>query len=872
MASITRPYVSSVLKEAAELKIEELERSKAAFQARYNGNEAIDAAGQDPLKRAIALLEQIKVLDPYLEDDDDLKRITRFIDQAKDDRSMSSKISKIEKQLMEKLKLQGNRLNVSSLHSNVLRQAMYADVSSDTVTSKLENATLEDEFELVEEALEGVLEKFEKDTFTVKDVDTEDLEKFLNGLFQHESAKLSLARLKEDIEDYGNDVFTGAIEVDNEGLEWCIEDLLGDKLLSDETRKTLEGYLHSPAAMRELRSTMNMKSVRHWNWRNVEKGLPVTARQDQEGKYCITVDEDIIDMIFLHSLATGWSMKLKECLVELIGDRNIWSRNQKSRYNTPPIIISGISLSDDRYKDYVREFFLSELPKLEGSAPHVAPLRATKAELMKHLAQELRTREVLQGSVNAVVTDVNDLAASLPHKTILTILKFIGVPQGWLDVFTRFLQAPLNMGPLVRGTSDRVRNRAAGLPSDHAMTTLLSELVMFFLDLDIHKQTENYLYRLGEKGYLVGSSEDCNKVKESLASFNTLMGTEISSKDGLSDEPIGFVNFETSPVKFTINDAKVEAFAHKVKKELASSKTILEWISTWNSAVGNYANNRFGPLCNVFGKAHVEAVTAAHNRIHEIIFDGGNLTVHFKLFFASLIHPEAAAIIADPAFAWEPFMYLPTAYGGLGIKNPYVRLGLASDMVEDPTAELKQYLENEKEYYKRASDNFAAMNAEARERKLTSLFGDDKERQAKTFKDGEIHSFMTFEEMIKFRESCNYPMLPYPPYPQPIPAFMPVPNITVPCSELLVEVFDPIDASDRVQDSVRGLAGRNGMKTWWRTSNEQQWVLQMYEEECFEAFGGLEIWHGESVPLETLRTMRGEEEEDDDSSSSYISR
>jgi hypothetical protein len=394
---------------------------------------------------------------------------------------------------------------------------------------------------------------------------------------------------------------------------------------------------------------------------------------------------------------------------------------------------------------------------------------------------------------------------------------------------------------------------------------------MFFLELDVHKKTENYLYRLEDKGYLVGSSEDCNAAKEALSSFSSLMGIEASSKDGLADDPMGFVTFETSPVKFTINNDKVEAWAHKVKKELASCTTIIDWISTWNWTVGTYASHRFGPLANVFGKAHLEAVTAAYNRIHEILFDTGNLTVNFKLVFMSLINPDAIPIICDPSFAWEPFMYLPTAYGGLGIKNPYVRLNLARDIVEDPTAELKEYLETEKQYYKRAEDNFKTMNTEARERKLNSIFGDDKERLAKTFGDKDPATFMTFEELIKFREACNYPILAFPPYPHPVPPYMPNPSVIPAFTSLLIDLYDSIECSDRVNDNVRSLSGRNGMQTWWRLSKENQWVLQMYEEECFESFGGLEIWHGESVPLETLKTLRGDMNDDDDDSSSYLS-
>jgi hypothetical protein len=60
------------------------------------------------------------------------------------------------------------------------------------------------------------------------------------------------------------------------------------------------------------------------------------------------------------------------------------------------------------------------------------------------------------------------------------------------------------------------------------------------------------------------------------------------------------------------------------------------------------------------------------------------------------------------------------------------------------------------------------------------------------------------------------------------------------------------------------------MKRWFSLSGEERWVLQMYEEECFERYGGMEIWDGDAVPLELLKVVRGEDwegEDDDDEGS-----
>jgi hypothetical protein len=168
------------------------------------------------------------------------------------------------------------------------------------------------------------LEEFEKDTFTAKDVDTAGIEEYLASLFDNRGAQNKLQRIRRDMESYGEDLMEFNGEVEEETLQWCIVDLIKNELISDEKKKTLQGYLQSPMALSELAGLLKMKSIQHWKWRGAEKGLPVTARMNGEGKYCIVVEEDIIDMLFLHTLAVGWSMKLRECLSAAVSHPGVW--------------------------------------------------------------------------------------------------------------------------------------------------------------------------------------------------------------------------------------------------------------------------------------------------------------------------------------------------------------------------------------------------------------------------------------------------------------------------------------------------------------------------------------------------------------------
>ncbi|KAF2737014.1 hypothetical protein EJ04DRAFT_510583 [Polyplosphaeria fusca] len=928
--------ISPALRQAADLKVDEFYREKEAFKKHYQDNSAIIAAGDDTLKRLSILLEGITKLYPHIEDDDDLETTRRYIEQAQNDQSVSeSKLQNLEKKLMEKVTLQMNRLEVTSLHVDILQEAMSPNTSIPSMATKLEKTILEDGFEVVENELEDVFEAFEKNTFKSKDVQVDELNSYLDELFDGDNGKQALQYLREDITEYANSISNGTEHLDEETLEWCINNLISEGMINDDTKATLQRYLQSPQAIREVKSALNMKSIRRWNWKDADKGLPLTVQQDSNGRHCIGVDEDIVDLLFLHTLSISFGIKLKECLTDLVLDGSVWARSKPippedmdkrdyyllnprpthrkpgTKYTVctmchdpspvmtpapmppmayapppPPMVevvrrrktkrrirpsapFVGFHLEEERFRYYMRHFFLKRLPNRVGASPEITPLKETQANLIKHLATERRVQTAFNSGAGFITTNFGSFASLLPHKTILTLLKFIGMPQQWLDFFTRFLEAPLNTSLLNNG--NYVVTRKNGLTSAHGMEPLLSELVLFFLDFSVHKKTGAYLYRLRDEMYVPCTANEVEPFVDAISQFKRTMGLETDHEIAWGPISIGFLDFKwylADPVNFKINMSRVEVEACWVKKQLSACTTILEWIRVWNETMGIYAAHNFGPLAEVFGKAHLDAVTGAYNRMHEIIFDGSNLTAH-------LIHLLTTRFptLSSPPFALEPLLYLPTAYGGLGVKNPYITLNLARNLVKDPNAAIKCYLDSERAYYDKAAANFSALKPDAIARKLDSIFNNDEPRIAAALGDDRT-SFMPFKDFVAHRESMPYPPLPLPPYPAPLPtAYTPVPAMVPMYNALLLEPVDHMPCSDRVSDEVRACARKGlDMKYWRRLKGEERWVLQLYADECFERYGGLEIWVGGAVPMEVLRIVRGEDMDgDDDDSSSYMS-
>lgn len=530
-----------------------------------------------------------------------------------------------------------------------------------------------------------------------------------------------------------------------------------------------------------------------------------------------------------------------------------------------------MTITAERNRQYFDHFFLPGLPDRFGSDYKLQRPKETQASIIHHLVAETKLRETLDGEVHGIAATFDSFGATLPHEVILEVLKFIGVPEQWIVVFTRFLKAPLNMGPLVRGASDQILTRSQGVPVAHGMERFLTELSLFFLDVAVHQKTEAHLYRLRDQCYFVGNEEQCQKAVEIITDFAQVFGID-HSISSMHDTTIGATTFTLIDGKATIelNDDRIEEFAHSAQKQLAACTNVLDWIRTWNSTIGTYASHLFGPLSRGIGKPHLEAITQAYNRIHEHIFKTSDLATHIKL----MIQDNGRKPLHDPPYALDAIIFLPTAYGGLGVKNPYITLSLASEIPDNPTTELENYLAEEKCYYERAKETFQLYTPDAVDKRLEAVFSTDPTRIKNAFGNDDPKIFPSFEEFVKLRNDLLFFPLPPTPYPHPVPTFCPTPHAAGAFQMLLSEPVEHIISDDLVSEYVGKCAGSGRMKRWWRLSGEDRWVLQMFGEECIERYGSMKLWIESYVPVELLRVVRGDDGEmgdEGDDASSYLS-
>jgi hypothetical protein len=518
----------------------------------------------------------------------------------------------------------------------------------------------------------------------------------------------------------------------------------------------------------------------------------------------------------------------------------------------PPFYIDTVdTLDDERHRIYMKDFFMSRLPSLEGCIPKVMRQEAVQASLIKTLAAEVKLREAFDDEVYASAVKFISPASTLSHKVVLTVLKSLGVPDIFLGFFTRFLEAKLSSG------SDRVVTRVASVPAGHAMELFFTEAIFFFLEVAVYKRTGLYLYRLHNTCYFVGTTKQGSQVQEEITKFSKIMNMDYSILPG--SLPIGNLVLQRQPSaqsSFQISNAEVECYAHRMKKQLDTCSTVLEWIRVWNNTVGTYAAHLFGPLAQVFGSTHLTVVTAAYKLIFSIIFPNSNLTAHVT----QMLHSHFSLPLDDPPLALEALIYLPHAYGGLGVKNPFTTLNLARDLPADPSADLIQYMASETQYYDAAATHFR-LHTQRRSMPPSPFYTDACATPA-TGPDSDTRSFIPKSELTSHREYTSLGNR----------RTRHKHRLATTYRTLLEEPVAPIALGGRVDDELRRLAGRGDMKSVVRLSGEELWVLRLYAAECFERWGGLEIWCAESVPMEAMRGVRGVMwDEDDDSDSDMTS-
>ncbi|KAI0406936.1 hypothetical protein F4802DRAFT_60517 [Xylaria palmicola] len=903
--------LSQTMQSVSLTKIRELEKQRDRYESQKN--EVLAAAEKHPddiRERITQLLHGVKALcKRELAQDRRILNIDIWLQQSSYDASIPAQmLQSYEALLRSKLEVQSRKLDMAHLWSRLATEWMNSS------TPMSESSGSDDELsdaDRQEKHLKELCDKFEEVVFTPLETDEVKIEQYMQSLFRDDQEKKALDSLRSRIEVCENRLLNGHEPFNRTVLRWCVNGLLAEDLLSDEKQALLGEFLQSPAVLDEIADVLNIRfaDFDNWSWDAGEQGIPVLPRPQLNGKYRIWMDEDVLQAIFIHYVGICNCVDLKDVLADFLADsdsswnwgigKNISNAERvRFEYSTGQRLNIESTVHMNRAVQYKKSFFLSQLPatvttigksrayvndgdvqdddeekqKNEKRAENVN----IKQKLLRTLATEAIMHRALYGEAAVIQSDLQWYATGLSHTTIFAVMRFLGFSERIVSFYRKVLQAPLNMvstpGTLPTG-EPRIRQR--GVPMVHAPEKFTGEMILFMMDLAVNRSTGMLLYRLHDDLFLCGEPSRCAQAWEEMEEFADVMGVEFNkSKTGsvylTSPEKsrnaeieatlpegvvrIGHLLLDQDSGEWALDRDQIGEHVAQLRKQLGASSNILDWVQTWNSCITRFFSHTLGEPAYCFGQKHVDSVLLMYQHIQRALFnppsespqnDENNSAIEGNVvsYLKSKIK-ERFGVSDIP----DALIFLPEKMGGLGVKNPFIpylayrNRFLESESDISPDAIMSRFLANERNEYDRTRREFEKLNSmEARLDRLRNMYSESvRLEDARLILDGELtpsenSDFMSFEEYTRHREVSS-------------------PSLSVAYGRLL-DVPGQLGAhlEPFVNEALEsaGIRDRNSPKAL-----QIKWVLQLYQDELKERWGGSRLVDEKYLPLGLLAMMR----------------
>ncbi|KAI0472230.1 hypothetical protein F4859DRAFT_504899 [Xylaria cf. heliscus] len=907
--------LSQTMQSISLTKIRELEKQRDRYESRKN--EVLAAAEKHPdsiRERITELLRGVKNLcEPELAQDTRVLNIDVWLQQSAYDTSIPLQmLQSYEALLRSKLEVQSRKLGMGQLWSRLVTEWMNSTTPISEAPGSDDNS---DEAGRQEKRLKELCEKFEKVVFTPLETDEARIEQYIQGLFSGDEGSKALKSLKSRIARHEKDFFGNKEPFNRDVLGWCINGLLAEDLLSDEKQTILREFLENPVVLKEIADVLNMRfaDFDNWSWDAGEQGIPVLPRPQLNGKYRIWMDEDVLQAIFIHYVGIKNCVGLKHALSRFLSSQDTnkkdgawsWRAGQNAssservryEYFTGVRFSSHTAVDETRSVLYRSHFFLSQLPVSEttigqnksyvndgnvedddegGGDNQKSPEHVNvKQKLLRTLATEAIIHRTLHGEAAVIQSDLQWYATGLSHTTIFAVMRCLGFTERTISFYRKVLQAPLNMVSIPgESPTGEPRIRQRGVPMAHAPEKLTGEMILFIMDLAINKATGMLLYRLHDDLFLCGEPLRCAHAWKEMEKFADVMGVEFNkhktgsvyltnpekSRDTAIEATlpqgvvqVGHLLLDQDSGEWVLNQDQISEHVAQLQKQLAACKNILDWVKTWNSCISRFFSHTLGEPAYCFGLKHVDSVLETYQRIQRVLFTPADLprddnnqtpTEDSVVDYLKSKINERFGVSDVP----DAFIFLPEKMGGLGVKNPFIPyLAYRNQFLEDeqessPDSIMRTYLKTEKEEYDEAHKVLGKLkSAEERLNRLRTSFPQtvwfDYARIVleEVLIPGSEGDFMSFEEYTRHRESTSDPL-------------------GVAYKKLL---GSPSQKGAKLEQFVTDALHRAGIKDLENPQVLQiQWVLQLYQDELKERWGGSRLVDEKYLPLGLLAMMR----------------
>nr|AEN94406.1 reverse transcriptase-like protein [Adineta vaga] len=529
-------------------------------------------------------------------------------------------------------------------------------------------------------------EKLEAIIFVPHKLDMDNWYDFIqNKLFsvfnRHQASKDAWKRFKKQTKEYGQMLLTRKVTATD--INRAIQYLLAGDSCDERRKSTLKEMQMNQVTLEGLASLVNalIADLSKWKW--PVSGVRGVFRRNFAAKYRCFYQEDDVTAVFLQYVGLQWSYHFKRELRNLF---DVLSKNTE-------VECSSDSIEKERLKRQ-RNFWMGTLPDEEGDSNDYGDgnysavgLKETVLDLI-HVEIDLHQTLYPETPLTVVCADVEDFGLLISHEVIQTFLQQCDVPQIWLDFFDRFLKQQV-----YHQAEDPVRQRQRGVPIAHSVSYLMSELVLFGMDLYVYQNTGIFNYRLHDDFWFFDSQ--LSKIDQAwtlMKEYGNIVGLTFN-KEKCGSTQILPLNTATPPTllivgaslpendvkwglltlqkngQFTPDQRRITPFLNEIKERLSSVRAILEWIKVYNSYMAFFMHH-FGRYANVLRARHFEGIVATLRYIHQNLFSENNSSALNTL--THLITERFPECLSGEMI--EAWFYWPLKKGGLGIKNVYVDL------------------------------------------------------------------------------------------------------------------------------------------------------------------------------------------------------
>ncbi|KAL4401309.1 hypothetical protein ACI68E_002640 [Malassezia pachydermatis] len=834
----------STLKQITNTKRQKLNSRKddlAAFRRRIQDQKVASSA--DP-NLVLTLIEEMEAWGYKFPDNNEIRTWKAFLRQSEFDHNIdAAKVLTWGASLSKKLQVLENRYKLSDVYCSLVLQWVLESSS----TSNKETAEQSTRKEMLEQR-----DIWDSYAFRQKDVDTDKIMAYLETLFAPASGgtsldKKPLDRVRESLSNSTADMVT----INMSSIRDAIDCLLKEDLFDGEKRKSLESFRENSIILNELADVIRSDTLKIEDWTWIDPPVALHIRRHINGKYRVYMDEDIIQAIFLHLVGMAWSKKVRGLFAELFLMRSVWKRSGSATTLTKKDIIrrkkflgsshENNSLHSSMYRHrenlYTNNYFLAQLPTDQHYAAYDEDVGkvnndskgagAIKHKTLRLITTELLIQRELHGECTYFQTDFKWFGPSIPHATLLTVMRFFHIPSPWLKFFETFLQPTVIFA--MDGEHAAPRRRVCGIPMSHVLSTFMGELLLFVLDFAVNQSTNGRnLYRFFDDIHFFGGQADCVAAWTTIQEYTQVMGLELNREKsasitcampGHTVEPSailpdgvvrwGFLQL-TSRGQWEVNKEALSDNIQEMTHQLQACQNVFTFVHAYNTYIRFIAHN-LGHIGWALGQDHAKLVMSSISHVQSAVSSQLSRGKHTDIVSYLRDWICEALQLRDTDFHLPTeFFYFPTSMGGLNIHNPLAKfLGSVDELWPDVPKRITDTIQRERDTYETLKKKFDSGETHDNELDVDEPFM-SYEEYAKAFEERSEHLGSLYDDMLSSFEHT------------PLPLSMHAEEMETQYSEI---------------------------HHHQRHSKAENWTLEMYGADAFEHFGDLDICDTNFLPL-----------------------